>query len=366
MSFESGSISFRMLYLPDALPANAVERFARHKLASLDYLKDSPISGWVTGRHLLDRHIVKDTAYWGGYLRMTLVQAERKIPNSLLRAECRMEELARQEAEKLATLPVRVRAEIRKAVVERLLPQMPPTLRGLSFVLHDETRLLYVTALSDKQMDAFTVAFVEAQPVKPILLTPESVAAWKRHVDVREWLPAVFSPEEQETEGDFRIGLDFLTWLMFASEARGGIFKLGDWGEFGVVVEGPLMFYKEGAGAHETVLRKGDPVFSIEAKTALLSGKKLRRAKLTLARGDEMWQVTVDARDFVFRGLRLPESEALDPVGRFQDRMRMLDTFTQAFFALYERFLDERRDEKQWQKTIGDVRSWLADRSARR
>lgn len=366
MSFESGSISFRLLYLPDELPANATERFSRHKLPSLDYLKDAPVSGWVTGRHLLDRHITKDTAYWGGYLRMTLVQAERKIPVSLLRAECRMEELARQEAEKLASLPMRVRAEIKKTVTERLLPQMPPTLRGIAFVLHEQSRLLFVSALSDKQMDAFVAAFTQAQPVSPIVLTPEALAAWKRRVDVRSWAPAVFSPEDEGGAAECSIGLDFMTWLLFASESRGGLFKLGDLGEFGVIVEGPLMFYKEGAGAHETVLRKGDPVFSVEAKTALLSGKKLRRAKLTLARGEEMWQVTVDARDLVFRSLRLPEPESVDPIGRFQERMRLLDTFTQAIFSLYEHFLDERRDERKWQKTVDNVHRWLTDRSARR
>ena len=366
MSFESGSIGFRIFYLPQDLRANAVERFARHKLPALDHLKDVAVSGWVTGRHLLDRHIHKDTAYWGGYLRMTLVRAERKIPASLFRAECRMEELARQEADNVATLPARVRAEIKKSVYDRLLPQMPVTLHGITFVLHEDTRLLFVTALSLKQTDAFSVAFTQTQSVQPLLLTPEAAAAWKKHVDVRDWPPTSFSPEIDATVGEDTVGMDFLTWLLFASEARGGVFKLREYGEFGVMVEGPLLFYMEGAGAHETVLRKGEPVFSIEAKTALLAGKKLRRAKLSLARGNETWQVTLDARDFAFRGLRLPDSEALDPVARFQDRMRALDVFVQAFFSLYERFLDERRDASRWKQTLREVHRWLLDRSVRR
>lgn len=260
MSFESGSISFRMFYLPQDLPANAIERFARHKLPGIEHVKDTPVSGWVSGRHLLDRNITKDTAYWGGYLRMTLVQAERKVPASLFRAQCRIEELARQEAEGVATLPVRVRAEIKKAVYDQLLPQMPVTLRGITFILDNASRLLFATALSDKQTDAFLVAFAQAQPVQPIPLTPESAAVWKKRFDVRDWPAAAFSPEVEEPVGQNMIGLDFLTWLLFASEARGGLFKLGDLGEFGVIVEGPLLFYMEGAGAHETVLRKGDPV----------------------------------------------------------------------------------------------------------
>lgn len=366
MSFESGSISFRIFYLPRELPANAIERFARHKLPGIEHVKDAPVSGWVSGRHFLDRHITKDTAYWGGYLRMTWVQAERKVPTSLFRAQYRIEELTRQEAERVAMLPARVRAEIKKSVYDRLLPEMPVTLRGLTFILHEDTRLLFATTLSEKQTDAFLVAFAQAQPVQPIPLTPESAAAWKKRLDVRDWLPATFSPEVEEPLGQNVIGLDFLTWLLFASEARGGIFELGDLGEFGVTVEGPLLFYMEGDGAHEAVLRKGQPVFSIEAKSALLAGKKLRRAKISLARGNETWQVTLDARDFVFRSLRLPDVEALDPIGRFQERMRSLDIFAQAFFTLYERFLDERRDESEWKSTLREIHRWISDRSARR
>ncbi len=365
MSFEGGSISFRMFHLPQDLPANAVERFARHKLPALDYLKDAPVSGWVTGRHL-DRHITKDTAYHGGYLRMTLVQAERKIPTSLLRAECRMEELARQEADNAAFLPARVRSEIKRAVYDRLLPQMPPALKGISFVLHEASQLLFATCLSDKQTDAFLTGFTQAQPAQPIVLDPNSTAAWRRHVDVRDWPAVSFSPEVEAGSEDKNVGLDFLTWMLFASEARGGIFKLGDLGSFGILVEGPLLFYMEGAGAHETVLRKGDPVFSMEAKAALLAGKKLRRAKVTFARGHETWQVTLDARDFVFRSLRLPDTEALDPIGRFQERMRALEVFAQAFFALYERFLDERGRTETWRQTISEIHRWISDRRARR
>ena len=52
------------------------------------------------------------------------------------------------------------------------------------------------------------------------------------------------------------------------------------------MLEGPLTFFREGEGAHEAVLRKGTPLNSREAGTALYCGKKLKRAKLVLAEGD--------------------------------------------------------------------------------
>jgi hypothetical protein len=146
---------------------------------------------------------------------------------------------------------------------------------------------------------------------------------------------------------------------------RGGLLSLGALGQFGVMVEGPLMFVMEGSGAHETVLRKGEPLRSAEAKTALLGGKKLRSAKITLAREDEAWQATLRAEDFSFRGLKLPKGAPLDPVSRFQERMLALETFREAFLGFFDRFMDERADGAEWARTRADIHTWVRERDVR-
>lgn len=80
MGFESGAISFRAFYLPGGMPEDFVARFARHAAPPVDRLGRDPVSGWVTGRHLLDRFIEEDTAIVAGYPRLTLMKAEKKIP----------------------------------------------------------------------------------------------------------------------------------------------------------------------------------------------------------------------------------------------------------------------------------------------
>ncbi len=121
----------------------------------------------------------------------------------------------------------------------------------------------------------------------------------------------------------------------------------------------------EGNGAHETVLRKGEPMVSPEAKTCLLSGKKLRSAKLTIARGEEIWSFTLDADEFIFRGLKLPDTEAMDAVTKFQERMAFLDTFRDIFFLLFDRYIDERKTPGTWKGIQKDIQSWVAERSTR-
>lgn len=178
MSFESGSVSLRMFYVPQELPEDIHEIFSEHIIGSIDLLGDEEIHGWVGPRHLLDREISEANVWPGGYLRLTLTQAQRKIPAALLRAECRMEEMVWMAAEQKDFINRQTRSEIKKEVSERLLPQMPPTLKGIDFVYDRGHGLLYVTALSEKQLDAFLIGFTAITGVQLVAADPAAMA-WK-------------------------------------------------------------------------------------------------------------------------------------------------------------------------------------------
>jgi hypothetical protein len=284
-----------------------------------------------------------------------------------LRAQCMLEEVVWLRAEGKQFIDRKKSSEIRKQVLAQLLPTMPPTLQAIPFVYDQRERLIYAGALSEKQTDAFTFHFHHTTGIKLIPVTTATAAAKRHRVDVHEWSKTSFSPEVPDDEMEDTPGLDFLTWLWFASEARGGIFKSKEFGDVGVQLEGPLLFTRAGDGAHEISLRKGLPTVSAEAKTALLGGKKLRRVKLLIARPDEAWSCSFDTELFVFRALRLPEpKEVLEPVSRFQDRLLKLDTFRCVFMELFDRFLAERCDRKKWATIQKEIHQWAADRSTRR
>ena len=324
-----------------------------------------PISGWVSGRHLLDRKITQDNAYMAGYLRLTLVTARKTVPESLLRAECQMEELAEMEARGGTPLKRDARMQIRKSVLDRLLPAMPPTLQGIPVVYDAQADMAYAGAASDKQTDALVLAFREAVGVTLIPATPAAAALRRRKVNLNDLSPTSFSPElDDELAGD-SIGQDFLTWLWFFAETRGGPIPT-DRGEFGVIIEGPLTFWLEGDGAYETVVRKGAPLVSAEAKAALLVGKKLKSARVTFARGEELWSVRLDADEFVLRGLSLPKGAPLDAVSRFQERMLLLDIFRDVLLQSFDLFLAERADASVWKKTRAGLHDWVGNRAARK
>jgi hypothetical protein len=366
MSFESGAVSFRLFHLPHALPGGHVRLFAQQALPPINVLGREPLQGWVTGRHLLDRTITEETAFAAGYLRLTLTKAERKIPEALLRAECTMEELAVMQAEGTAYVKRDKRTEIKKQIVERLLPTMPPTLSGMAMVFDERNKVLYAAACSEKQVEVFALAFQQAVGVSPVPLTAEAVALQRKRIRVGSLPPTSFSPELEDELAPQSIGQDFLTWLWFHWEHRGGVLNV-DGQEVAAILEGPLVFVMEGEGAHVATLRNGAPLIASEAKTALMSGKKLRKAKVTLSLGQETWTALLDADSFTFSGMKIPKSEQdLGPIDRFHERMLSLERFRGAFLGYYDRFLEERSDAAGWKTVQKDIHAWASGRQSRR
>lgn len=362
MGFEKGSLSFRMFFASRELTREDVDKFAAQALPPLGTLSSDEVHGWVAGRHLLDRNITEETAFLGGYLRLTLTQAKRQIPASLLRAECAVEEMAVMEAEGSSYLNQQARSEIRLQVQERLLPDMPPQIKGIDFVFDGRSRLIYAAATAEKQLDAFVLNLLQTTGCVAEAADPETIAAKTEGVDVQNWSPVSFSEELEDGMVDGTAGREFLMWLWYSSEKRGGLANIPEVGEVGYMVEGPLTFVMEGKGAHEISLKKGEPMLSAEARTALLSGKKLKKAKVQFARGEETWAFTFDADEFIFRNLKLPQTEAFDRTGKFQERMILLDTFRLSFFHLFTEFVRERSNSAQWNKTKAAMRRWVAER----
>jgi hypothetical protein len=366
MAFDQGNMSFRMCRLPQPLPADILERFAAQAAGSLEQVRDEPVWGWVSGRHLLENRIDDQTVKLGGYYHLCLRQAERKIPASLLNAECRMVELVRMTELSTDHLNRKEKKKIKEEVRARLLPTMPPQISGLYIAIDPVENMLFTSATSARQLDLLLGNFHQVMGFEPIPLTPEATATELFDIQPED-IPALnISPELPDAAGGGSLGENFLTWLWFFQEERGGVLPPTKLGEFSLLLDGPLQFVAEGGGALQSNVSKGMPTISAEAKAALLVGKKLRRAKLVIARGKgEEWSVTVDANEFVFKSLRLPEGEAMDPISVFEERMTNLYVFQSVFFALFQRFLKELSDPEKAADYQRKAKQWVSEREGR-
>jgi len=364
MPFEQGKITFRICYLPEDLPEDALELFNNKAAGSLDAVSNEPRWGWVTGRHLLDTRIDEETAIVGGYLHLCLREAERKIPNSLLVAECKKMELLKQQEDKTDHISRKDRMNIKTQVMERMLPNMPVQISGTAFVIDPNEGLLYVAAASDKKLELFLGFFSQTVGFEPIPMIPWMVSLDLFKVDPAGIPSLKFTDKKIKLDNDSTLGQNFLTWLWFYQNECEGKLPESKLGRFSFILDGPLLFVAEGQGALETAIKKGLPTESAEAKAALKVGKKLKSAKLIMVRdgdGDE-WSVTLDADSFVFRGLALPDGEAMERHAIFEERMNSLFVFQKIFFELFRLFINEFKDSKKVAKFEEKAQRWVLEK----
>ena len=366
MPFDQGSVTFRICYLPEPLPEDFLQRFAALAAPRLQQVQDEPVWGWVSGRHLLEDRIDEETCKLGPYYHICLRQAERKIPASLLNAECRIIELNRMAEADLERLPRKEKQSIKAEVRERLLPDMPPQISGSYIVLDKSENYMYTSATSPRQMDLLLGFFNKTLGFEPIPLTLENIADDILGINSHQIPLFNLSPDLPDTGDTGTLGENFLTWLWYYQESNHGVLPRSQMGEFSFLLDGPLVLVAEGNGALESNIRKGAPTISAEAKAALRVGKKLRRAKLIFARNQgEEWSFTLDVNDFIVKGLKLPEGENMDRIGIFEERMENIYIVRTLLFALFQRYLKELSDTQKAEQYRQNAKTWIAESEAK-
>ena len=362
MPFDSGKLSFCIYKYEQDLPENHLDLFQEKAACALEHIKEEPSEGWVA-RHLLERKMTEETSYTGDYLTLQYRTASKKIPASLMKAECAQRELALMQAENLSTLSRKKKKEIKEEVQELLIKDMPPQLGGIPFVIDKTAKLIYVASSSIKQADNFIQYFIETLDIECLPLTSQELCneilgeGSFYQVDLLDFTGKGIMDEGTEKF----LGRDFLVWLWFLTEQEESKFIVPDLGEFELGIDGPLTLVAENFGAFESVLRKGLPTKSPEAHMALQAGKKLKSAQIMLGRADEFWTFTFDADNFIFKTLALPDGEALERVSKFEERMENLYTFQKAFFHLYKVFLTSMFGDDS-EENLAIVQSWVQSR----
>lgn len=371
MSFESGTTALMICPLSGELPENFLDGFVKNKAGRLDDVKDEAVLGWVSGRHLLETEISEATAICGGHLYLNLRKAERKIPAQLLNAICRREELALMQASDKTFLTRKEKAAIKEEAIEKNLMKMPPTISATPFIIDRVNNVLYFGGSSLSAFDVFIAEFMRALEIEPVPISVNELMI-KLFKQTEADVPSLSFTSERGTEDEPMPGRDFLTWLWYCSEKDPFICRSKTLGEFTIAVLGPLNFAfspakakdPELCGAGESVVKKGNPLSSAEAKAALRVGKKLRKAKIMLARSDaEKWTFTFDADTFAFTGLSLPEGEEMENNARLEERVNFLHLLHQAIEEYFRLFIDSLQGDKL-AVTEKKIRQWAEERDS--
>ncbi len=168
------------------------------------------------------------------------------------------------------------------------------------------------------------------------------------------------------------IGQEFLAWLWYKSEERGGSVEIPGLGDVLVVFEKHMLLeYGEGE-ASEKVICRGLQTELKEARAGLGLGKKPEQARLRLARGDYEFGVTLTATLLEFRNVRLPKTvaaadEGNDPdaiEGRVLERIALFEELTGLVQELFRMFINIRASDL-WPEELLRIRAWVGEAAER-
>jgi recombination associated protein RdgC len=163
------------------------------------------------------------------------------------------------------------------------------------------------------------------------------------------------------------IGQEFLAWLWYKSEERGGSVDLPGRGDILVVFEKHMLLeYGEGAESEKLICR-GLQTELKEARTGLVLGKKPEQARIRLGSGDYEFSMTLTAATMEFRSVRLPktagagdgdgddpdslEGQILERISLFEDGIELVNELFRMFITV--------RASRDWPDELVKVRSWV-------
>jgi len=158
------------------------------------------------------------------------------------------------------------------------------------------------------------------------------------------------------------IGAEFLTWLWFKSETARKLKPRGGGEPVELEIMGPITLEAQYGDARASTLKGESPATSPEARTTLLEGKKLRRAKMKWKRDETEWVFTLDGETFNVSAMAVPMPGRLPFADAFALRMDVLVDFERLLGQFFEQFMELRLDAKLWKKELAAIHAWAREK----
>lgn len=161
------------------------------------------------------------------------------------------------------------------------------------------------------------------------------------------------------------LGQEFLTWLWFKSDERGGSIDVPTHGDIQVLFERHLLLEYADGDLLEKVICQGPQAELQEARTGLAVGKKLEQARMIVRLGDHEWRLTIKGSMLEYRSVRPPKTmsqseESNDPAaqeGLLLDRIGLFETLARILDDLFRMYL-EVRVSADWPAELEHIRAW--------
>lgn len=184
---------------------------------------------------------------------------------------------------------------------------------------------------------------------------------------------ALIKPWLDITEAKAFLSNEFLLWTWFFAESPANPLPLrlpslgGQETMVKLWIEDRLVLESADSKAHVHTLRGGEPSRSMEAESALQTGKQVKELRLGLhidPYGDFL--VLLASKDLSPKAITLPtiQNAGDGKMERFDlsTRLKMTDVLIEAVDALFARFLELRIHSESWKNQIRAMDQWITSR----
>ena len=361
--FKSGNISFTV-YRTDPFPSGDYGQELPQMLgdkALAGEVGTTPSIGWSNrypGDHDFEHHNVMVTDTTAQFM---FVEAVRKAPASAVEAYAKKMEIKHMDDQGLSMLSRRRKNEIKKEAEDVLSKDTPVSYSSVDVVYVADEGYLLISSTSVKTCDRIVSFFMETFGVNAY---PSVVGGMCPTYTNNDHEPIDLRAENTAgglEDNGMIFGRDFLMWIWYTNEQVGNvdIMLFDDLRTVDIGFDGPLQFINDAAaGAQQVKVGKGLPTLSVEAQKAIGNGKKLQKAKISFALGDDIYTFTFDADMTSYSGTSLPDGDSMSSLDRIAERVDMMINLDEIIKQLVHKFAEAACDYPSRQ----DMLEWATNR----
>ncbi len=346
MGILKGSLTFSRYAVREDPPERFLdfvhERLSRFSFSGLETSERLKITGWTGMEDILDTTFGYARHVKGDFLLFALRVDRKAVPASLLKVEAMAAEKKYLQETGKERLYREQKKEIRDRVQLSLLQKTLPVPSFYEVCWSVSGKWLLFTSLSETACLDFLEIFKESFGFIPVPLVP-----WDNIQ-----IPGATQGDQNESAflaDPETIGREFLTWLWFKSEERGGFIELPGRGDIEVVFLRRLVLESGDGINSETVICHGANTDLKEGKEALRQGKKIKDGRIRLRIDADTWEFTFKADTYGFQSVKLPETVEMadeqDLEGRSLERIYLIERVITTLDDLFALFLSIRRSE---------------------
>lgn len=158
--------------------------------------------------------------------------------------------------------------------------------------------------------------------------------------------------------GKAYLGREFLTWLLWCSEAGEPLVEFEKAGVT-VLFLGRVVLKGISGDVTELSARGAMAPYSEQVRQALDKGLLVHQARLLLTHGEKAYQVTLDAEFLDIRAAKLPELMSEEEDSRTSERLYLAEQLSAMIHTLVETFITVRAGRGWRKQVVPAMKEWM-------